>query len=172
MVDEISRIDSKQGVSRGRKRVEMLMSRRARLLHLIVAGMTISEAVEVLSKECGVRPLQVWRDWMSRQEWQPLLLRVSSEQVRESVMQLLSELKEAKEQAYQTYLSCQNEHARVNAIRVYAECVVKDFEVRQKLGLLAPVTFGVEQRVIMREGRFVVVGPDGEPITDDTTSNG
>lgn len=167
MANEISRIDSKPWAIKRQKRIEQLISRRARLIHLTTAGLTVSEAVEQLAKEYTVRPLQIWRDWMTRYEWLPFLLKTDQAEMRRVVLDRLAQLKEAIDQAYQTYLSCRSEHVRVNAIRLYMDSVTKDLEIRQKLGLLPAETILVEQRVVMLEGKFVIIGADDRLIKDD-----
>ena len=147
--------------------VQALLDRRRRLLHLTTIGMKISEAVDKISLEfkCGKRT--VWRDWQSRGDWILLLLKISPEEKDHFIWDALASLAEAKQEAYNTYLDVEG-MARVAAIRVYLDAVKAEVEMRQSLGLLPTEPSRIQHRIVMLQGKFVEIGPDGKPITEGT----
>jgi len=55
--------------------------------------------------------------------------------------------------------------ARVAAVRVYLDAVKAEVEMRQSLGLLPTEPLKIQHRIVMLQGRFVEIGPDGKPVT-------
>jgi hypothetical protein len=143
----------------------VLVDRRRRLLHLTIIGIKITDAVGKVSQEfkCGQRA--VWNDWKVRDQWIPVLLKIGPEERDRVVWDALASLAEAKQEAYNTYLAVEG-MARVAAIRVYLDAVKAEVEMRQSLGLLPTEPLRIQHRIVMLQGRFVEIGPDGKPVTE------
>lgn len=139
----------------------LLVERRRKLVHLIVSGMSVNRAAKVLSKEFDVSERQIWKDWRSMDTWAPALCQFGNEQ-RDEVFKYLMELEEAIKEAYRIYLTAKNDNVRIGAVRLYLHTIVTNFNVRQKLGLLPKGPQKAEERIIMLQGRFCTVGPDGK----------
>lgn len=142
-----------------------LVDRRRRLLHLTIIGVKITDAVKKVSQEFKCGPRTVWNDWKLREQWIPLLLNLGPEERDRVVWDALASLAEAKQEAYNTYLAVEG-MARVAAIRVYLDAVKAEVEMRQSLGLLPTEPLRVQHRIVMLQGRFVEIGPDGKPVAN------
>lgn len=142
-----------------------LVNRRQRLLHLTTAGMPVTEAINLLSEELAVGKRTLWDDWKTKAEWLPLLLQVKPEDKDNVILSALAKITEATQEAYKTYVS-EEGMARVSALRLYLEAVKLEIDIRQTLGLLPTEPLRIQQRIIMLEGRFVRIGPDGKPIDE------
>jgi hypothetical protein len=55
----------------------------------------------------------------------------------------------------------------VAAVRVYLETIKAEIEMRQKLGLLPTEPLRIQHRIVMLQGRFVELGPDGKPVSSE-----
>lgn len=145
----------------GSGKLENLLLRRARLLHLTIIGVDVSKAIDKVAEEfkCGKRTL--YRDWKTRGEWIPLFVKTSPEEMKYVVWDALASLAEAKQEAYRAILSSEG-MARVAAVRVYLDCVKTEIEMRQDLGLLPTEPLRMQRRIIMLRGHFVELGPNGE----------
>lgn len=139
-----------------------LVNRRQRLLHLTTAGIPITDAVGMLSSELSVSKCTLWKDWKTRSEWLPLLLQIKPEERENVILVTLARLSEATQEAYKTYVSCRVEMARVAALRLYLEAIKVEVELRQSLGLLTSRSLRVDERIVMIEGRFCRVTPEGK----------
>lgn len=140
----------------------LLVERRRKLVQLIASGMSVNRAAKVLSEEFHVSERQIWKDWRSMNTWAPALCQFGDEQ-KDEILKYLIELDEVVKEAYRTYLVAKNDNARVGALRLYLHTLVTIIKVRQKLGLMPKETPKAEPRIIMIQGRFCTVGPDGKP---------
>lgn len=148
------------------KALAYLVNRRQKLVHLTTAGMPVTDAVKLLAEEFSVTERTLWSDWKTKAEWMPLLLQVKPDDKDNVILAVLAKLNEATQEAYKTYLSCSGEMARVSALRVYLEAIMRELEARQTLGLLPTEPLRIQQRIVMLGGKFVRIGPDGKPIID------
>ncbi len=133
---------------------------------MTIIGVDVSKAIDKVAEEfkCGKRTL--YRDWKTRDQWIPLFVKTDPEEKEHVVWDALASLAEAKQEAYNTYLSCEG-MARVAAVRVYLDAIRAEIEMRQKLGLLPTEPVRVQHRIVMLQGRFVELGPDGKPIPNE-----
>jgi hypothetical protein len=133
-------------------------------MQLTVVGMNATEAVKTLSREFGVSERTVWQDWRSRDEWLPVVYKVQPQEQKKAIIEALVNLNQVRTCAYQCYLSAKKESTRISALRLALDVVVKEIQIRQGIGLVRTESFDVEERIIMIEGRFCRVTPDGKAI--------
>jgi len=139
----------------------LLVERRRKLVQLTVAGMSVNRAAKVLSEEFHVSERQIWKDWRSMNTWAPALCQLGNEQ-KDEIFKYLNELDLLSKEVYRIYLNAKNDNARVGAVGLYLKTIVTNIKVRQKLGLMPKGPLKAEQRIIMIQGEFCTVGPDGK----------
>jgi hypothetical protein len=139
----------------------LLVERRRKLVQLIASGMSVNRAAKVLSEEFHVSERQIWKDWRSMDTWASALCQFGNEQ-KDEIFKYLIELDGLSKEVYRIYLAAKNDYARVGAVGLYLKTIVTNIKVRQKLGLLPNGLPKTEPRIIMIQGRFCAVSPDGK----------
>lgn len=127
----------------------MMFERRLEMFRLHLHGIKPTRIIRQMleDKAITVSEPTLWRDWQTRNEWMPVITKITKGAGDLPVAETIGALMEARRLAFNTYLRADNPNARVGALRIIKELVETEVGLRQSLGLLSKEPDKVEHEL-------------------------